>query len=186
MEEGRYNMLFAEELTQIKRRKEDTSPIKEVKSLIENEFPKLTYTLPDAYKSELRKWVSKDDIRYECSNTKNIIHLITDKENLHGDLAGANDDDVKVEINLKMPFHLFRKLLHNPNTWNLGEMLIFNTTYYSYPIKVIISDNTNLSNTFNTIIEFPIYAFQSYLEKEGFVLKKKEVTENGTKYDLIW
>lgn len=183
-------MLFSEELTQIHEKKEnefrEKSPISQVSNLIETQFPGLTNSLPEAYKSELRSWVSKGDKRYEHLNGKNVVHLLTDKENLHGDLASANDDDVKVEVDLKMSFHLFRKLLHNFNTWNLADMLIFNTTYHSYPIKVCILDNTDFSNIFSTVIELPIYAFKSSLEKEGFKLIKKKVTENGTKYDLIW
>lgn len=42
------------------------------------------------------------------------------------------------------------------------------------------------SYNFDTTIEFPIYAFKSCLEKEGFELKKKQVTAEGTRYDLIW
>lgn len=179
-------MLCPEKLTQTQKREENEPPIEEIKKLIENEFPKLTNTLPNIFKNTLQSWVSKGDKKYEYLNGKNVVHLLTDKENLHGDLASANDDDVKVEINLKMSFHLFRKLLHNFNTWNLADMVFFNTTYHSYPIKVSILDNTNFSNIFNTVIEFPIYAFKSCLEKEGFELKKKQVTAEGTRYDLIW
>lgn len=184
-------MLFSEELTQIHEKREnefrEKSPISQVSNLIETQFPGLTNSLPEAYKSELRSWVSKGDKRYEHLNGKNVVHLLTDKENLHGDLASANDDDAKVEVDLKMSSHLFRKLRYNFNTLDLADMLIFNTTYHSYPVKVLISDNYTLcSNTYNAIIEFPIYAFKPCLEKEGFELIKKETMENGTKYDLIW
>lgn len=190
-------MLLSEELTQIRKRRESKSPkkstIMQASNLIVKQFPKLTSTLPYTYKDELRKWVSEDDKRYEYLNGKNIIHLLTDKENLHDDPASINDDDVKVRVNLIWPFDLLDELLRSSNTWNFDDLIAFNTTYQSFPVQVNIFDD-NFDNeskmlpsyNFDTTIEFPIYAFKSCLEKEGFELKKKQVTAEGTRYDLIW
>lgn len=180
-------MQFSKELTKIPN-KTNRSAIDELMSLIESKFPRLTETLPESYKNELRKRIVTNK-NYDYRDGKNAIHILTDCENLKGELAVSNDDDVKVLFDLPMPPHLFYKLLHDKNTWNLDNMISLNSTYHSFPVKVVISGNEVgmlQPDTFDTMIEFPIYAFKQCLKKMGFELKKKETNKKGTAYDLIW
>lgn len=180
-------MKLSEDLSMILAINKSESPIEYISKLIENKYPNLDQELPETYKNYLRMKVAEN----ELVSTHDGVNSLT----LHGDFPDFrvnpewfNPDAVQLRISLYIPTAISEKLIENGNAYEITDGLAFMIKYHSIPIKVYLFTSSENTSDFNLLLDFPIYAFKSYLENEGFKLKcTSEFNELvGSTYELIW